>query len=89
MNNLLNYGRSYENRSATGFPYETTINSDEPYVLLDVDIIKIDFRELEIRIRNSIDDLKKETKSKEEILSAEFSLIKEKKNLEVTPRSHG
>jgi len=43
----------------------------------------------ELKIRDSIDQLKKETKSKEEILNAEFSIIKENKYKEVNPRSHG
>ncbi len=43
----------------------------------------------EITIRDSIDRLKKEAKSHEEILNAEFSLIKKNKNQEVSPRSHG
>jgi len=43
----------------------------------------------ELTIRNSIDQLERETKSKEEILNAEFSLIKENKNQDFAPRSHG
>jgi len=43
----------------------------------------------ELTIRNSIDQLERETKSKEEILNAEFSLIKGNKNQEFSPRSHG
>ena len=43
----------------------------------------------EITIRDSIDRLRKEAKSHEEILNAEFSLIKKNKNQEVTPLSHG
>ena len=43
----------------------------------------------EITIRDSIDRLEKEAKSNEEILNAEFSLIKENKNNIVKPRSHG
>ena len=43
----------------------------------------------EIKIRNSIDQLERETKSQEEIISNEFSLTKENKNHEVTPLSHG
>jgi len=43
----------------------------------------------EIKIRNSIDQLERETKSQEKIISDEFSLTKENKNHEVTPLSHG
>jgi len=43
----------------------------------------------EIKIRNSIDQLEREAESEEKILSAEFSVIKENNNYEVTPRSHG
>jgi thioredoxin-like negative regulator of GroEL len=43
----------------------------------------------EIKIRNSIDQLERETKSQEEIIGDEFSLTKENKNHEVTPLSHG
>ena len=41
------------------------------------------------RIRESIANLEREAESQEEILNAEFSSIKENKNNEVTPRSHG
>ena len=40
-------------------------------------------------IRESIFNLKREVESHEEIFNTEFSAIKEKKNNEVTPRSHG
>ena len=43
----------------------------------------------EIIIRESIKDLEKEEKPYEEIINAEFSTIKENKNNEVSPRSHG
>ncbi len=43
----------------------------------------------EITIRNSIDQLDSEAESHREIINAEFSVIKENKNYEVTPRSHG
>ena len=43
----------------------------------------------EITIRDSINRLEKEAKSNEEIFNPEFSLIKENKNHEVLPRSHG
>ena len=43
----------------------------------------------EITIRSSIDQIGRETKSHEEILNNEFSVIKENKNYEVNPRSHG
>ena len=43
----------------------------------------------EITIKNSIDRLKIESKSYEELINPDFSVIKENKNLEVSPRSHG
>jgi len=43
----------------------------------------------ELKIRDYIDKLKGETKSKEDILNAEFSVIKENKNNNVQSRSHG
>jgi len=43
----------------------------------------------EMIIRKSINNLKKEEKPYEEIINAEFSTIKENKNNEVSPRSHG
>jgi len=43
----------------------------------------------EIKIRKSINNLKKEEKPYEEIINAEFSIIQEDKNNEVNPRSHG
>ena len=43
----------------------------------------------EITIRDSINQLKSAAKSHEEILNSEFSIIKENKNHEFTPRSHG
>ena len=46
-------------------------------------------KQKEFTIRNSIDQLEREPKSYEEILNTEFSVIKEKKNSEVAPRSHG
>ena len=43
----------------------------------------------ELTIRNSIDQIEKDLKFHEEIVNAEFSIIKKNKNYEVTPRSHG
>ena len=43
----------------------------------------------ELKIRDSIDKLDSETKSHEDILNAEFSLIKENNNININPRSHG
>ena len=43
----------------------------------------------EIRIKDSIDQLEREVTSNEEFINSEFSNIKENKNHEVTPRSHG
>ena len=40
-------------------------------------------------IRSSIDQLSREAKSQEEILNTEFSIIKENRNIQVNPRSHG
>ena len=40
-------------------------------------------------IRDSIEQIERDRKSPEEIINAEFSVIKENKNHEVTPRSHG
>ena len=39
-------------------------------------------------IRDSIDQLKRETKPQKEFINDEFSVFKEKKNNEVNPRSH-
>ena len=43
----------------------------------------------EIKIRESINNLKKEEKSYEEIINSEFSIIQENKNNQFSPRSHG
>jgi len=43
----------------------------------------------ETKIRESLADLKGESKSNEGIINAEFSVIKENKNNKVFPRSHG
>ena len=43
----------------------------------------------ELKIRESIDQLGRKGKPQEEILNAEFSAIKENKNNEISPRSHG
>ena len=43
----------------------------------------------EFKIRDSINKIDGETKSNEDILNAEFSLIKENKNNNVKTRSHG
>jgi len=43
----------------------------------------------ELKIRDSIDKIESETKSQEDIYNSEFSEIKENKNNEVSPRSHG
>ena len=43
----------------------------------------------ELKIRDSIDKLENETKSYEDVLSAEYSVTKGKKNNNVNPRSHG
>jgi len=43
----------------------------------------------EITIKDSLDQLGREAKLHEEIINPEFSVIKENKNYEVAPRSHG
>ena len=43
----------------------------------------------ENRIKESIDNLEKQSKSHEEIMNPEFSIIKDNKNNEFNPRSHG
>jgi len=43
----------------------------------------------EIKIRKSINNIKKEEQPYEEIINSEFSIIQENKNNEVNPRSHG
>ena len=43
----------------------------------------------ELKIRDSIDKLESETKSPEDVLNPEFSVIKENKSNNVNPRSHG
>ena len=42
-----------------------------------------------LKIRESIDNIDRKEESQEESFNSEFSLIKENKNYEVTPRSHG
>ena len=43
----------------------------------------------ELVIKESINDLEREVESQEKIFNAEYSLIKENKKNEVSPRSHG
>ena len=43
----------------------------------------------ELKIRDSIDKLESETKSHEDVLNPEFSVINENKSNNVNPRSHG
>ena len=43
----------------------------------------------EITVKNSMDLLKRESKSHEKLINPDFSVIKENKNIEVSPRSHG
>ena len=43
----------------------------------------------EITIRDSIEHLEREAIPNKEILNAEFSVIKQNKNIEISPRSHG
>ena len=43
----------------------------------------------ELKIRDSIDQLKKDAKTREEVFNTEFSVIKENKNNQVSTRSHG
>jgi len=42
----------------------------------------------ELTLRDSIDQLDKELKSKKQILNSEFSVLKENKKNDITPRSH-
>ena len=42
-----------------------------------------------LKIRESLDNIDRKEESQEENFNSEFSLIKENKNYEVTPRSHG
>ena len=46
-------------------------------------------KQKEITLKDSIERIDRETKSQEEILNTEFSVIEENKNYEVNPRSHG
>jgi len=43
----------------------------------------------EITIKESIDNLRKEERSPEEVVNPEFSVIKKNSNYEIKPRSHG
>ena len=43
----------------------------------------------ELTIKDSIDQLNKGVNSQDKILNSDFSVIKENKNYEITPRSHG
>ena len=43
----------------------------------------------ELTIRDSLEKLKRELKSQEDLLNNEFSVIKENKNNQVITRSHG
>ena len=43
----------------------------------------------ESKIRESIDQIERQEKPQDEIINAEFSLIKKNKNHEVSPRNHG
>ena len=43
----------------------------------------------ELKIRDSIETLDSKIKSQEDIVNSEFSVIKQNKNLNINPRSHG
>ncbi len=43
----------------------------------------------EIKLRDSIKNLENEEQPYEELINAEFSIIQENRNIEVSPRSHG
>jgi len=75
-----NYIRKFE---VNGIPQVNLF--DEKGNLISTFIGKQD----EIKIRKSINNLKKEEKPYEEIINSEFSIIQENKNNEVNPRSHG
>ena len=46
-------------------------------------------KQKEIKIKESLDNLKSEINSNEKIINAGFSVIKKNKDHEITPRSHG
>ena len=77
------WGNYIQKFSVNGIPQVNLF--DEKGNLISTFIGKQD----EIKIRKSINNLKKEDKTYEEIMNAEFSTIQEYKNNEVSPRSHG
>ena len=77
------WGNYIQKYSVNGIPQVNLF--DEKGNLISTFIGKQD----EIKIRKSINNLKKEEKPYEEIINSEFSIIQENKNNEVNPRSHG
>jgi len=77
------WGNYIEKFAVNGIPQVNLI--DKKGNLISTFIGKQD----EIKIRKSINNLKKEEKPYEEIINSEFSIIQENKNNEVNPRSHG
>ena len=77
------WGNYIEKFAVNGIPQVNLF--DEKGNLISTFIGKQD----EIKIRKSINNLKKEEKPYEEIINSEFSIIQENKNNEVNPRSHG
>ncbi len=77
------WGNYIQQFSVNGIPQINLL--DEKGNLISTFIGKQD----EIKIRNSINDIKKEEKPFEEIINSEFSTIQENKHNKVSPRSHG
>ena len=77
------WGNYIQKFSVNGIPQVNLF--DEKGNLISTFIGKQD----EIKIRKSINNLRKEEKLYEEIINSEFSIIQENKNNEVNPRSHG
>ena len=77
------WGNYIKNFSVNGIPQVNLF--DKKGNLISTFIGKQD----EIKIRKSINNLEKEENPYEEIINAEFSIIQENKNNEVSPRSHG
>ena len=75
-----NYIRKYE---VNGIPQVNLFDSNGKLVSTIIG------KQEELKIRDSIDKLESETKSNEDIINAEFSIIQEIKKNEVNPRSHG
>jgi len=77
------WGNYIKKFAVTGIPHVNLF--DKKGNLISTFIGKQD----ELKIRKSINNLKKEEKPYEEIINAEFSKIQENENNQVNPRSHG